>query len=179
MNIERDHGSLVIEFEKGRAASAGRSSRRAFEDPPLLDQVFHDQGNGTALQAGDAGKIGARERLARSDKIEDKVSVYLAWRFVRCALPAGKCKPRRLWSSHEFAFWLKIDAVQENKSTTGAGNVRYDADSDHLLRRTERPPPGIFDNESLYHRSSAFCRYFELLFSRQQNSRPNRRMGSN
>src|SRR5437899_1301820 len=60
MNIERDYGSLVIQFEKSRSASAGRSSRRAFKDPLLLDQIFDDQRNGAALQTGDAGKIGTR-----------------------------------------------------------------------------------------------------------------------
>jgi hypothetical protein len=60
MNVERDYGSLVIQFQKRWSAAAGRSSRRAFKDPPLLDQIFDDQRNRAALQTRDAGKIGAR-----------------------------------------------------------------------------------------------------------------------
>jgi len=82
MNVERDHGSLVIQFEKRRPASAWRSSCRPFEYPSLVDQIFDDQRNGAALQAGDASKIGARERLAGPYQIEDKVPINLAWRLV-------------------------------------------------------------------------------------------------
>jgi hypothetical protein len=117
MNIERDHGSLVIQLEKRRSAAAGRSSRRAFEYPPLLDQIFDDQRNGAALQAGDAGKIGAGQRLAGPYQIEDKVPVNLAWRLVRRTLPASKREPRRLRSRHDFAFrFEKINAVQQVKN---------------------------------------------------------------
>jgi len=57
MNIERDHGALVVQFEKGRSAAAWRSARRTLKDPPLLDQIFDDQRNGAALQTGDASQI--------------------------------------------------------------------------------------------------------------------------
>ncbi len=60
MNIQRDHRPLVIQFKKRRPASARRPSRRPFKYPSLLDQVFDDQRNSAALQAGDAGKISAR-----------------------------------------------------------------------------------------------------------------------
>jgi hypothetical protein len=106
MDVERDHGSLVIQFEKGRSAAAGRSSRRALEYPSFLDEVFDDQRNRAPLQAGDASEIGTRERLAGPYKIKDEVPVNLAWRLVRRALPASKRKPRRLRSDHSFAFRL-------------------------------------------------------------------------
>ena len=52
MDVERDDCALMVQFEKCRSATARRSSRRAFEDPLLLDQVFDNQRDRAALQAG-------------------------------------------------------------------------------------------------------------------------------
>jgi hypothetical protein len=63
MNIERDHGALVVQFEKGRSSAAWRSARRTLKYPPLLDQIFDDQRNGAALQTRDASQIRLKTRF--------------------------------------------------------------------------------------------------------------------
>ncbi len=114
---DRNRRLRGMNIECDRSASAGRPSRRALEYPPLVDQVFDDQRNGAALQAGDASKVGARERLAGPYQIEDKVPINLARRLVRRTLPASKRKPRRLRSRHDFAFQFeKINAVRQTKN---------------------------------------------------------------
>src|SRR5438132_469448 len=93
--------------------------------------MFDDQRNGPALQAGNAGKIGARKSLASPDEVDDNVSGNLASRLVRRTLPAdvdhpGNIEhPRRLtegweylqgslggpweaWHSEEVAVWQPV-----------------------------------------------------------------------
>ena len=43
MNIKRNHRTLMIQFKKGRPSPTRRSSRRTFEYPPLLNQIFDNQ----------------------------------------------------------------------------------------------------------------------------------------
>ncbi len=57
-----------------------------------MDQIFHNQRNRAALQSGDAGKIGARDRLPRPNEIKYEVSVDLARSLIGSALLSSKRK---------------------------------------------------------------------------------------
>ena len=52
------------------------------------DELLDDQGDGAALQAGDAGEVGARDRVAFADQVEDDAAVDIAHHFTRSALDA-------------------------------------------------------------------------------------------
>ena len=55
----------------------------AFEHPVAFDQVLDDQRDGAALKAGEAGEIGARDRLLGADQIENRLAVDIADPFAR------------------------------------------------------------------------------------------------
>src|SRR5580704_10383757 len=157
MNIESDHRALMIQLQKSGPASTRRPSRRSLENPFFLDQVFDDQRHCAALQAGDASKIRARERLARSDQVEDQVPVYLARRLIRCALPASKGKPRGMGIRHGQLPAQNQSSVTPNSVSQFGRCARLRSANfyKHFL--------DIFIDESLYHWSWVFCLDFELL----------------
>ena len=77
-DVDADDDALVIEAQKGRAAAAREASGGAFEHPVLFDQLFDDEGNGAALQAGDAGEVGAGDGVPGADEVEDDAAVDVA-----------------------------------------------------------------------------------------------------
>jgi hypothetical protein len=79
-------GTPAVQTKKRWLATAGKVSHRTFLDPPLSYQLLRNCRNGAALQAGVAGKIGARNRLMLSNEIEDNAAIDVASRFAGCDL---------------------------------------------------------------------------------------------
>src|ERR1022692_1632469 len=77
-DVDADDDEIVIEAQERRAPAARRPSGGPFQHPMLADQFFDDQRNGAALQSRDARQIGARERLALADQVENNAAIDLA-----------------------------------------------------------------------------------------------------
>src|ERR1700721_4356912 len=90
MYIQGEYATLAVHVEEGRSAAAGKAAHRPFNNPPLSEQLFYDEGDGTSLQPGDAGQIGTRDGLPGANLIEDEVAVDLARYLVRRTYPVGE-----------------------------------------------------------------------------------------
>src|ERR1017187_9247160 len=67
-DVDADDDAVVIEAQERRTAAAGQAAGGALDDPGLIDQLFNDQRNGAALQAAEAGEVGARDGLASANE---------------------------------------------------------------------------------------------------------------
>src|SRR6202034_4653069 len=75
MNVDRDGNEILIEADEGGAAAARRRGDGALADPVLANELLDYLRDGTALQAGAAREIGARDGLAGADEFEDDVAI--------------------------------------------------------------------------------------------------------
>ena len=157
MNIQRNYSPLMIQFKKGRSASAWWPPRRPLQNPLILDQIFDDQRDRAPLQARDSRKVRTRKRLTRSHQIEYQVPINLSRCFVRRTLPASESEPG---VGHRLAF-VSIKSVSQTISNVCTEQTRT---SGHRSNQTRAARCLTSLATSLYTTASpAFCRYFELL----------------
>ena len=77
-DIDSDDDAIVIEAQKCRPPAARQPSRGTFQDPVAFNELLDDQRNGAALQAGNAGEVGAGDRLLGTNQVEDGSAVDIA-----------------------------------------------------------------------------------------------------
>ena len=88
-DVDADDDAVVVEAQEGGPAAARQASGGSFEDPVAFDQVFDDEGDGAALQAGNAGEVGAGDGLLRADEVEHDAAVDVADAFSGGEMDAG------------------------------------------------------------------------------------------
>jgi hypothetical protein len=148
MNIQRNYSPLMIQFKKGRSASAWWPPRRPLQNPLILDQIFDDQRDRAPLQARDSRKVRTRKRLTRSHQIEYQVPINLSRCFVRRTLPASESEPsvghRLAFVSHKIS---KPNHIKPRVLSNSSVRLSLEPNSSRSLL-------DVFGDESLYH-----CRY--------------------
>ena len=86
--------------------------RRTLQNPILRDQLFHDQRDGTALQAGCPRQVGARDRLTRANQVEDNPPVDISDYLAGSALAALGFKDGHPVDSALFGVWHAHSVAQ-------------------------------------------------------------------
>jgi hypothetical protein len=85
MNIQSKYAALTVQIKEGGPTAAGKPAHRSLNDPSLGEQFLNNERDSTSLKAGNARQVGSRDRLPGSYLVEDKISIDLAWDFVRRA----------------------------------------------------------------------------------------------
>jgi len=108
-------------MEEGGTAAAGQAAGGAFDDPRLVDQLFDDRRNSAALQAAEAGEIGAGDGLAGANEVEDDAAVDVTHHFTGRA-------PNALGvdHSHLAIYCRRMDSFLGDASNSTGKTLNYD-----------------------------------------------------
>src|SRR5215472_1376642 len=80
----------LIQLQKRWPPPSGQAACCPFDHPLFLNQLLRDQGNRASLQPRYASQVGARDRLAPPDQVQNDAAIDVACGFARSHLRVGK-----------------------------------------------------------------------------------------
>ena len=89
-NIADQHGQIVVQAQQRGPAPARTPCDSTFGDPAFGEQVFNDERNRAALQAGMARQVRTRNGLARANQLQHYIAIDVPRNFARCKLRIGQ-----------------------------------------------------------------------------------------
>src|SRR5438270_11438888 len=103
-----------------RVTAARQALRRAFDQPLFFKQLFGDERDGAALQAGEPCEIGARNLMTQAHQIEQDAAIDFARRLI-----AGRLNPVLLQFSRTHILTMNSRSGSiSHTSVTESGCIR-------------------------------------------------------